>query len=249
MPDKRLHSRTYDDGMKRLALKVVVFLLLGAIVNVPVAWGLAAWMKVPPPDKQNSVWDVAKTNAFTWFINVERLTGYMRVESNFFLYQVNGVSADHDSIKPVRALVPRWCDLDWPHLMNEPNRWSGSTRVAQAWGWPLVSLWSGTDYPDGGMTQTVAFRYSIQVLEGANVRNKLPCYPCWPGFAINTVFYAAVLWLLFAAPFALRKWRRIRRGLCPKCGYDLRGSVRPHPSPLPAGKGAAVCPKCGFPSA
>jgi hypothetical protein len=63
----------------------------------------------------------------------------------------------------------------------------------------------------------------------------LPYGPLWPGFAINTVFYAAVLWVLFAAPFALRKWRRIRRGLCPKCGYDLRN--RPSDS--------AVCPECG----
>ena len=51
---------------------------------------------------------------------------------------------------------------------------------------------------------------------------------------VNTVFYAAVLWLLlFAAPFALRRWRGIRRGLCPKCAYDLRGSI------------AQVCPECG----
>jgi hypothetical protein len=60
-------------------------------------------------------------------------------------------------------------------------------------------------------------------------------YTIWPGFAINTVFYAATLWLLFAAPFALRKWRRIKHGLCPKCGYDLRGGVA----------GSAVCPECG----
>jgi hypothetical protein len=63
----------------------------------------------------------------------------------------------------------------------------------------------------------------------------LPTKAIWPGFAINTVFYAAVLWVLFAAPFALRKWRRIRRGRCPKCGYDLRGGAPE----------AKVCPECG----
>jgi hypothetical protein len=35
-------------------------------------------------------------------------------------------------------------------------------------------------------------------------------YPVWPGFAINTVFYAVILWGLFAAQFALR--RRVRGG-------------------------------------
>src|SRR4029078_486715 len=41
----------------------------------------------------------------------------------------------------------------------------------------------------------------------------LPCSPLWPGFAINTLCYAALGWLLFAAPFALRRRRRIKRGL------------------------------------
>src|SRR5688572_2165033 len=45
----------------------------------------------------------------------------------------------------------------------------------------------------------------------------LPLRPLWPGFAVNTLFYAFILWLLFGAPFALRQWRRIKRGLCPKC--------------------------------
>ena len=75
---------------------------------------------------------------------------------------------------------------------------------------------------------------------------RFPTEFLWPGFAINTVFYAVILWLLFAAPFALRRRRRIKRGLCPKCAYDLRGSRRgPHPNPLPEGEGETVCPECG----
>jgi hypothetical protein len=67
----------------------------------------------------------------------------------------------------------------------------------------------------------------------------LPTKAIWPGFAINTAFYAFVLWMLFAlggTPFALRKWRRIRRGLCPKCGYDLRGG---------GSSESTACPECG----
>jgi hypothetical protein len=58
-----------------------------------------------------------------------------------------------------------------------------------------------------------------------------PFRPLWPGFAINTLFYAAILWLLFAAPFVLRRWRRVRRGLCPACGYPVGTSP--------------VCTECG----
>ena len=66
-------------------------------------------------------------------------------------------------------------------------------------------------------------------------RPMLPLAPLWPGFAINTIFYAAVLWLLFAFPFTLRRRHRIKRGLCPACAY-------------PFGDGA-VCTECGKPVA
>jgi hypothetical protein len=57
--------------------------------------------------------------------------------------------------------------------------------------------------------------------------------PLPTGFAINTVFYAAILWALFAVPFVLRRRRRIKRGLCPACAY-------------PVGEGA-VCTERGTP--
>ena len=62
----------------------------------------------------------------------------------------------------------------------------------------------------------------------------IPFEPIWPGLAINTVFYAAILWGLLATCLALRRLWRIGSGLCPKCAYDLRGS-----------KDASACPECG----
>jgi hypothetical protein len=48
----------------------------------------------------------------------------------------------------------------------------------------------------------------------------LPFFPS-PGFAINTIFYAAILWLLWLAPGRIRRFIRIRRGRCPSCGYVI----------------------------
>lgn len=59
----------------------------------------------------------------------------------------------------------------------------------------------------------------------------LPLRPIWINFAANTIFYAAILWPLFAAPGAARRRRRINRGLCPHCAY-------------PAGSSDA-CTECG----
>jgi hypothetical protein len=67
-----------------------------------------------------------------------------------------------------------------------------------------------------------------------------PESPIWPGFAINTMFYAAVLWVLLALPGAVRRFVRRRRGRCTRCGYDLRGQVA-----APGWKGKIVCPECG----
>ena len=46
--------------------------------------------------------------------------------------------------------------------------------------------------------------------------------PIWPGFAINTIFFAATLWLLVCGPFALRRHIRRKRTV-----YGLR--LRPPP--------------------
>ena len=57
--------------------------------------------------------------------------------------------------------------------------------------------------------------------------------PIWPGFAVNTLFYAGVLWVVFAGPLALRRMIRRRRGQCPTCAYPIGQSP--------------VCTECGTP--
>ncbi len=56
--------------------------------------------------------------------------------------------------------------------------------------------------------------------------------PIWPGLIVNTLFYATVLWLLICGPFVLRRFIRVRRGLCPACAY-------------PRGE-SDVCSECGL---
>ena len=60
----------------------------------------------------------------------------------------------------------------------------------------------------------------------------LPIRPDVIGFTLNTIFYAVVLWLMILGPlFVVRRWVRVRRGLCPKCAYPMSES--------------AVCSECG----
>jgi hypothetical protein len=61
----------------------------------------------------------------------------------------------------------------------------------------------------------------------------LPYRPIWPGFAINTIFYAAILWVVWFTPGMVRRRIRRRRGLCPACAYPIGLSP--------------VCTECGNP--
>ncbi len=84
--------------------------------------------------------------------------------------------------------------------------------VIHEWGLPLVSMRS-------------------EALDASQVI--LPWRPLWPGFAINTTFYATLPGLLIPGLVALRRFLRVRRGLCPKCAY-------------PTGE-SSVCTGCGGP--
>ena len=60
---------------------------------------------------------------------------------------------------------------------------------------------------------------------GPKSYKRLPLRPISPGFAVNTFFYAAVLWLVIPGPFALRRFIRRKRGLCPACAYPMGEST------------------------
>jgi hypothetical protein len=80
--------------------------------------------------------------------------------------------------------------------------------------------------------------YSTTINEIANSKGqgRLPLRAIFPGFAINTIFYAVILWVLIATPGALSRKRRLRRGQCASCGYSLRENR------------SNVCPECGWSS-
>lgn len=47
------------------------------------------------------------------------------------------------------------------------------------------------------------------------------------------MLYATVVWLIFGGLSLVRRILRRRRGLCLRCGYDLRGAAH------------SRCPECG----
>ncbi len=147
---------------------------------------------------------------------------------------------------PAERVLPAWAS-DLAPLEPPESSWSDDAAVESA-GWPAVAMRTRYDVEWRRVAGLHPLQPSIRITEGILLTPKaaarradllyttkaLPLRPIWPGFAINTLFYAAILWLLTLGTFTARRMIRRKRGRCIKCGYDLRGT-----------SGGEVCPECG----
>lgn len=134
------------------------------------------------------------------------------------------------------AEVPYWSNLYLKQLTPKEGI------IIEARGWPARAFLCRFEYSD-----------SIDAyipLDGIHVSNHkytfpngpetspppivLPLIPIWRGFFINTIFYTAIVLILWSSSFASRRMIRRKRGLCIKCVYDLRGDI------------STGCPECGW---
>ena len=106
-----------------------------------------------------------------------------------------------------------------------------------ATGWPFRSMSLGY-HSAGQNSPTLYFALEVpkSIRDAIQSDTLLPLRPLPLGFAINTLFYAALILI----PWELAGWgvraRRRRRALCPRCAHSLAG--------LPTN---APCPECGTP--
>ena len=199
--------------MKRWLAKLVVFLLLGAVVNVAVAWGCARWPRqalLIVGDKQDpSLQDIAWWNEHV-LESFARNVEYTYEGSDIGIEMRSLFSATSQQRSAVSALR---LTSGWPARSLAGELWD-MIRPGQQARW---------------LNREAAF---IQI----NGRYAIPFRPIWPGFAINTIFYAAIfviLWLLTLSLFTARRVIRRKRGCCINCGYDLSHAEH------------EACPECG----
>jgi len=217
-------------AIRRATIRVLLLLTAGAALNVAVAWGINT-TRPSQIVRVESVHATDPTDADkVW---VQRHGHRLQDGSQTFEWTHRATDSRINMLE-----YPNWArefeDHDFiVQLPFEP-------RVEQIWvGWPMRSLygalWSSFKDNNTGIAEPIHV-YSESLAapwrgNHAGVRYVLPLTPLWPGFAVNTLFYAGVLWLLWATPFALRRIIRQRRGLCPACAYPI-GTSR-------------VCTECG----
>ncbi len=116
----------------------------------------------------------------------------------------------------------------WPLRSLAGERWSAAARLQAVWS----ILPPAPGRPPAGPEAVHVAAIPIQRSTAGGTQHRLaPLRPLWPGFAFNTLFYATLLWLLIPGTFVLRRFLRVRRGLCPKCAYPMGES--------------SVCTECG----
>lgn len=207
--------------MKRRLFLLAVVLLIGAAVNVAVAYAgfglepdsrfhetgtvLNAWPRPVPPD-----WPAP---AFTTIRNRLGAT-YLWIESR--------ASAVEPTVASAR-IVPA-CDM-----------------IVYRIGLPFRSLgmYATTDHRPSLASKTyihpvTTFHGIVRLPDELQARTHLPWFPIRAlaaGFIANTILYGAMAWALGAGVVAFRRSCRRRRGLCARCGYPV--GVSP------------VCTECG----
>ena len=141
---------------------------------------------------------------FTWKAASREISGFGLTRKAFFDYPMVKPGRGRPYSSPVFVIRDR---TGWPFRCLQAEKW-------------LVNDSFGRQYQARYAVATVpvSFQWSAWLITDTR---PLAVLPIWPGFAINTVFYAAILWLVIGGPFALRRHLRRKRGHCMRCGYDL----------------------------
>jgi hypothetical protein len=208
-------SRPRKCPRKQLLLKLGVFLLLGVVVNVAVAWGCclpdSAVLGLPfaTTDADRTWWKEAKPSGFSEI-------PLSKADCRGFGWRL---SALFDETAGSASLIP--CPMamtfraGWPILALDGDAW--------------IDI-SGNSVAERSLTPVDWFNDETRLLVTA---------PLWPGFAINTIFYAAMLCLLWFAPGRIKRFIRVHRGRCPACGYIIA------PGTAAASTPGGPCSECG----
>lgn len=193
---------------------MLLLLCSGVILNVLVAWACETWS-----------WEHLGTGPLEPIDVPERWPAYLE---------------ELDWPPPTSATRTKSVGLTKERFTSQTSRvgptLDGFSQDVRQYGWPARSLLSEVNLVwDPGPGRNAA-QMTREALEATGVRvgfdlatmsvarsynRSVPIVPVWPGFAINTVFYTALIWLLFEGFRWYRRTCRINRGRCPTCTYPF----------------------------
>ena len=234
--------------MKRRLGKLVVFLFLGAGMNVAGAWSSALWVDgMALETLAQDTKGVTAVDHPRWHVSVASSGTSTLVQTGASRkppgpprnLRADATKEEIDAFASGVALpvkhevvpVPYWSRTSTPPIESD---YEAPGVKEDARGWPMRSLvWHWVRrMPDAPDHHRWAFD-----LDGAQgsigLPRALPLRPIPIGFVVNSLLYATCVWLMVSVPFDARRMSRRKRGRCIKCGYDLSHAEH------------EACPECG----
>jgi len=236
----------------RFRAVLAICLAIGVVTNVAVAWMCA--MQADPRVIRFYVLDQSKPSAVEQ-AELDRFRAHPAAQQFSDDQLAVGVERRVGLERRGPTIHPYWQAMTTPATTEWTGPLAAMFELRVRSGWPLLALHGLRDWPaDSWRTSTVPATAGERPVEPYQYRwlwrigsidsnpamrgraplaprFLLPLQPLWPGFAINTLLYSALAWLVLFAPFAFRRAVRRRRNRCECCGYP-RG-VSP------------VCSECG----
>ena len=225
----------------------MVCLCLGAITTLAVAWVLAC---VAQPQLRKTAgldgWIVScrqvwcETDSTVWLVTLHTAPGALQLDSK-------PLRTNADRSVWLAAIDPKvLADEGVPRFSNLLRRRYESidpqTQITdQVRGWPMLALYyttfdSNMRYWTPGWKPkpaTTSGAINLQSLWPDAPDRLLPLQPLLLGFVVDCLFYGSAWFVLASLPIGLRHLIRRWRGVCTRCGYDLRHADH------------AACPECG----
>ena len=239
------------EAVERRLGKLVAYLLLGAIINVAVAWGSALWVDgMALETLARDVKGVTAVDHPRWHVSVASSGTSTLVQTGASrkppgpptTLRANATKEEIDAFASGVALpvkhevvpVPCWSRTSTPPIESE---YEAPGVIEDARGWPMRSMVWYLVRRKGDAPERHLWSFDLGGMQGPiGLPRALPLRPIPVGFVVNSLLYATCLWLMMTTPVHLRRFIRLKRGHCSICGYDLRGS---------SGGGGEVCPECG----
>lgn len=246
-------SRRILRHVKRLALLII----LGFITTIGVAWTIEAalWRttrsesftldrSVQMVAYRGIPWVVSTNRGIGWTTRfashpAPNSTGPVADPSNWALGLTDSFRRSKAEGDPalVKTRILPWTTQrpNWGHFAAEKFRYQSGWCEA-AVGFPIPCFWKWS-------SQYGTVREGGFIEIGKRDPNRpwfdppgLPYLPIPRGLIVNTIFWAGAWWIALFGFTAFKRRRRLRRGRCAHCAYDLRGIT------------SSTCPECGHQS-
>ena len=188
--------------MKRATVRIVLFLLLGAIINVAVAWGCVVFFPIALRPGEITIKEISAD-----YLQVQCVQqAFGRTRETWGERYALPVVIDSGSPFGQRPAVSSWERTGWPmralYCSTSAHELAYTTDHGE-----VLTAGSEGQIDEGIALTPERFSVSTSPLPVSTWR-ALPLRPIWPGFGVNTIIYAALAWLFFSGLFQSRRFIR-----------------------------------------